>query len=58
MWFFRMKFGNNCILGGHFYTREEMFDWFNCMLKQYTFKDKFYDLHIYYDCEVKNEEKI
>ena len=52
MWFFEIKYGNNCALGGHFYSREEMFEWFECHLKYYTFIDKFYDLHIWYKKEV------
>lgn len=46
MWFFEMKYGKGCSVGGHFYTREEMFRWFDNMLKYYTFGDEFYDLHI------------
>ena len=51
VWFFEVKYGNNCIVGGHFYSREEMYEWFSSMLKYYTFKDKFYDLRIWYGKE-------
>lgn len=51
MWYFNMKYGNNCGVGGHFYDREEMFYWFDSHLKYYTFEDEFYDLHIWYEEE-------
>lgn len=56
MWFFEIKYGNNCSIGGHFYSREEMFEWFDSHLKYYTFIDKFYDLHIWYCKEADNYE--
>lgn len=52
MWFFEVKYGKNCLVGGHFYSREEMFEWFNSHLAYYTFEDNFYDLHIW---ETKEE---
>lgn len=55
MWFFEVKYGNNCMVGGHFYSREEMYEWFSSMLKYYTFKDKFYDLRIWFDKETGEE---
>ena len=51
MWFFEMKYGHNCELGGHFYDREEMFNWISSHLKSYVFEDEFYDLHIWYEEE-------
>jgi hypothetical protein len=54
MWFFEVKYGNNCAVGGHFYSREEMFEWFDSHLAYYTFEDNFYDLHIW---ETKEEEE-
>ena len=48
MWFFEVKYHSNCILGGHFYTQEEMLEWFKYHLKYYVVIDKAYDIHIYY----------
>lgn len=56
MWFFEMRYRKGCMLGGHFYSREEMYEWFSNMLKYYTFHDEFYDLHIWYDDKYYEEE--
>lgn len=57
-WFFEVRYGNNCMVGGHFYTDEEMYDWFNKMLKWYVGKDKMYNLRIFKNDEYDKESGI
>lgn len=53
MWFFEVKYGKNCCVGGHFYSEDEMLEWFKYYLNYYVKNDKAYDIHIYY----KDKEK-
>lgn len=53
MWYFEVKFGKNCIIGGHFYSINEMFDWFDTMFKYYITFDKAYEIRIW--CDINNK---
>lgn len=52
MWYFEVKYKNNCCLGGHFYSVNEMLCWFKDMLSYYVKEDQAYDIRIWYE-EVK-----
>ena len=51
MWYFDVKYKNNCLLGGHFYTTDEMLSWFKIMLSYYVKEDGAYEIKIWYDKE-------
>ena len=51
MWYFDIKYKNNCRLGGHFYTQYEMLSWFNNMLSYYVKYDNAYEIKIWYEEE-------
>lgn len=55
MWFFEVKYGNNCILGGHFYSTEEMLEWFSVYLRYYVLVDHSYDIRIFFKEDTDEE---